>query len=437
MRIDRIQIRDFRGFENLKMDFRSGINVLVGDNASGKTSVLMACRQVLNAFFSGFSDENTSWLGLDDDDFRQVVRNGAILPDLPVRIAFSCTAEGLPPGQVFEVVKKSRRKGRILISPLAGYRDYSRHLASGTYAGSGERLRPLPLFAFFSTEGIHKGSKVPVSKFKEYNHKPSFGYVECLNSRGLLPHWLSRLLVLEENGDATHEVAIVCSAVRRVLGDDGCGIIADVSVRPNRGKVFCMLKDGREVEAGLLSDGHRRLLGIVVDLAFRCALLNRTAPGFGDETCLHTKGVVLMDEVDMHLHPGLQLRALPSLKAAFPGLQFIATTHAPMVMTAIEDNAENAVQYLKYDSVGQAYTASRVFTFGLDASSVNRLVLDMPARNAEVEQQLANLFRLIDAGRELEARALLDSMRDRFGDTLPELARAGAMLDFYMAGEDE
>lgn len=437
MHIDTIKVQDFRGFDHLEMKFRNGINLLVGDNASGKTSVLMACRQVLNAFFSGFSDENTSWLGLDDNDFRQVVRDGAILPDKPVRIAFSCSAVGLPEGRYFEVVKKSRKKGRILVSPLGDYRDYSRQLAVGMYSESGDRRLALPLFAFFSTEGIHKGSKVPVGKFKEYVHKPSFGYVECLNSRGLLPHWLSRLLVLEENGDTTREVSIVCSAVRRTLGEGGCGIIKDISVRPKRGKVYCMLKDGREMEVELLSDGHRRLLGIVIDLAFRCALLNRTVPGYGDETCIHTKGVVLIDEVDMHLHPGLQLQALPSVKAAFPGLQFIATTHAPMVMTAIEDNEENIVQYLKYDFDGQTYTASCVSPFGLDATSVNRLVLDMPARHVEVEQQLANLFALIDDGRETEARHILDTMRERFGSKLPELARAGAMLDFYMAGEDE
>lgn len=437
MRIDNLKMQNFRCFENFNLSFNSGINVLIGDNASGKTSVLLACRQVLNAFFSGFSDENTSWLSLDDDDFRQVEQDGAILPDKPVHISFTCAAEGLSSGQVFAVVKKARKKGGVLRSPLAGFRDYSRHLAGGMYSESGHRLLPLPLFAFFSTEGSHKGSKVPVAKFKEYHHKPSFGYVECLNSLGMLPHWLTRLLVLEENGDATQEVAIVRAAVRQALGESGCGIIRDIAVRPRRGLVFCRLSDGREVEAGMLSDGHRRLLGIVVDLAFRCALLNRHVPGYGAETCCKTRGVVLMDEVDMHLHPGLQLLALPCLKAAFPGLQFIATTHAPMVMSAIENTAENAVLHLQYDPTDQTYSASRMATYGLDATSMHRLVLGMPVRSAPVERQLATLFALIDEGRDSEARRLLVEMRGRFGSALPELSQAGAMLDFFMAGEDE
>ena len=436
MHINTIQINNFRCFENFELSFRSGINVLIGDNASGKTSVLMACRQVLNAFFSGFSDENTTSPGLSGADFRQIINRGVILPDRPIRIAFSCSAEKRLLGKQFEIIKNSRKNKKALLKGLREYRDYSKYLSKEMFDVEGARIRPLPLFSFFSTEDIHKRSKLSVDKFKKEVQKPSFGYTQCLDSSGLFSRWQKRLLALQETGDPTGEVATVRRAVRRVLGEEGCDIIRDIAVRPMRGKIMCLMRDGREVEVELLSDGYLRLIDIVVDLAFRCSLLNRGVPGFGRDVCRKTRGVVLIDEVDMHLHPGLQLKVLPCLKAAFPGLQFIATTHAPMVMTAVDSTEENAVLYLKY-TASAGYSVEPVRTYGLDISSVNKFVLRLPVRDAAVDGQLDTLFRLIDSGKEEKARQLLAEMRNQFGSDLPELSRAGAMLDFYLGKKDE
>lgn len=65
-----VTIRQFRCYEKKQIAFRSGINLLIGDNSSGKTSLIRACNFVANAFFCGYSDENTSWKSVDDADFR-------------------------------------------------------------------------------------------------------------------------------------------------------------------------------------------------------------------------------------------------------------------------------------------------------------------------------------------------------------------------------
>ena len=65
-----IVIKNFRCYENKSIEFRSGINLLIGDNSVGKTSLLRACNLVMNSFFSGYSDENTTWKSADNDDFR-------------------------------------------------------------------------------------------------------------------------------------------------------------------------------------------------------------------------------------------------------------------------------------------------------------------------------------------------------------------------------
>ncbi|MCD8210393.1 MAG: AAA family ATPase [Prevotella sp.] len=290
-----------------------------------------------------------------------------------------------------------------------------------------ERKHDLPLFASFTTEDIHSTRKIKADKFKQYIQKPSFGYYECLEGNGFLPYWLKRLLVLEEGQKNLHEIKIVRQAIMDALGKHGCGIITKMMIRPNQKKVYYQLTDGREVEAELLSDGYKRLVNIVTDIAFRCALLNY---GFYElDATRQTKGIVLIDEIDLHLHPTLQAKILKCLHKAFPKLQFIATTHAPMVMTGVENNEENVVYKLGF-SKDEGYTIKKINTYGLDCSTITRDILGIEPRDKKVEESLSRLFCLIDEDKEAEARKLLDDLKTSFKNNLPELARAEAILNF-------
>ena len=336
----RIRVENFRCYDDLTVNLKSGVNLLIGDNASGKTTVLKACRYVLSAFFSGYSDENTRWESPVDDDFSVRIADGMILPERPIRIFFlPDTTQYAPvpeenalvrPGtgeKEYVVQKNSKKNSRSLIGGLEGFRDYARLLVNVTD-------KALPLFASFSTEDIHSTRRLDAARFKNYLQKVSFGYYECLNGDGFFPYWLKRLLVLQEGQKNLHEIASVRTAVSKALGTGGCGIIDELSIRPNQGKVYYIFSDGREVDAEHLSDGYRRLVNIVTDVAFRCALLNGRL--YGADAVSNTYGTVLIDEIDMHLHPTLQANVLRGLQRAFPKLQFIVTSHAPMVMTSVK-----------------------------------------------------------------------------------------------------
>ena len=349
----RIRVENFRCYEDLTVNFKSGVNLLIGDNASGKTTVLQACRYVLSAFFSGYSDENTRLESPVDDDFSVRIADGVILPERPVRISFLPNAmqyAALPAGNAlvrpgmggreYVVQKNSKKNSRSLLRGLEGFRNYARLLVDAVD-------KPLPLFASFSTEDIHSTRRLDAARFKTYLQKASFGYYECLNGDGSFPYWLKRLLVLQEGQKNLHEIATVRTAVSEALGTEGCGIIQDMNIRPNQGKVYYIFSDGREVDAEHLSDGYRRLVNIVTDVAFRCALLNGRL--YGADAASNTYGTVLIDEIDMHLHPTLQANVLKGLRRAFPKLQFIVTSHAPMVMTSVKNDDHNVVYRLSYE----------------------------------------------------------------------------------------
>ena len=417
-----ISIKNFRCYENLQLDFCKGINLIIGDNASGKTSFLQACKYALAAFFAGFSDENTKWIAPTKEDFRIVYDNdNNVLNEEEINITF-CQ------GNIFEnsdgefsIIKRSKKNSRALTSGIAAYKNNSATL----FKNYAQENKPLPLFANFTTEDIHSKRKLSKRQFLSYKTKPSFGYIECLECNGLMDYWQKRLLVLKEVGQDS-DVEIVCAAVEKALGASGCGFVGRMYVRPIRKGIFYQLLDGREIESNFLSDGYKRLVNIVTDIAFRCVLLNKRI--YGAECIGKTQGTVLIDEIDMHLHPMLQSKVLKGLQDTFQNLQFIVTTHAPMVMTGVVSDKKNSVFKLSYTD--GCYNVAKVRTYGMDASKIIELILGVTPRDIGVEKELKLLFGYIDSNETEKASSKLETLKKRFGDSLPELVQAQAMLDF-------
>lgn len=303
------------------------------------------------------------------------------MPSKPVSIEFKMAPLDLLPindadgntvefdyEQILRIEKKSKKNSRNLVTGLKPLKDYGMQLYSSSHVSSEdgvEQINTLPIYACFTTEDIHASRKIEISKFKDYAQKASFGYYESYDSRGLFYYWLSRLLVLQEAETGETEINTVRKALKSVLGADGCNIIDDIVIRPIRGKVYFKYTDGRMVESAMLSNGYKRLVNIVLDIAIRCSLLNKTK--YGDESYLHTHGTVIIDEIDEHLHPALQSRILKDLHRTFPLIQFIVTTHAPMVISSVENSEENVVYRLWYDEATKNYSHAILDTYGLDA----------------------------------------------------------------------
>lgn len=414
-----IELKNYRCFENLLLIFSEKTNLLIGDNAAGKTTVIRAISSVLNSFFVGFSDENTRFIGLSHDDFRIAESETGLANEKPIKVDFFML-------ESVSSLQLNSKKGKTLKDPLKPIKEVGKSMYAGLFENGVQKLA-LPLFASFSTSDIHSTRKLSLEPFKKYEHKPSFGYYECLQGDGFLKYWTKRLLVLREANTGALEVNGVVSAMMAALGPDGCHIITDVHIRPNQGKVYYYLNDNRVSDTDNLSDGLRRLINIVMDLAFRCMLLNK---GFyGSEACKKTTGTVLIDEIDLHLHPTLQSVVMKGLQNAFPNLQFIITSHAPMIMTGIPMDEQNKIIKLGFKK-SEGYTAKEIETYGLDASTIIQAILGVTPRSQDVEDRLSTLFSFIDNNQYEKAILKLTDMRKQFGNYLPELAKAEAMLNF-------
>lgn len=449
-----IKIQNFRCYAEKSMSFRRGINLLIGDNSVGKTSLLRACNLVMNSFFSGFSDENTIWKSADDEDFREVRAEQTIeSEDKPIRIVFHLTDDDLPAltiedGQTIPtcwrnkdsgedndllIEKKSKKNSRNLVSGLKYLKDYATMLQSKAVVvenGLARQINALPVYAYYTTEDIHSIRKFDKEKknFKKYPQKPSFGYFESFDSKGLLDCWIKRILVLREAKKGEEEIENVRNALKSALGAEGCGIINDIEIRHNDGEVVFLLADGREVKTDLLSDGYRRLVSIVIDIAIRCALLNKTI--YGNEAYKETHGTVIIDEIDEHLHPALQVRVLKALNNTFKKVQFIVSTHSPLVISSVESCPDNVVYKLEYDKENDTYVHHELKTYGMDASTIIRAYMGQSARAEEIEAEIKEIRELIDKEQLHDAMTKLDLLKEKAKTDDPEFTQLETMITF-------
>ncbi len=170
-----------------------------------------------------------------------------------------------------------------------------------------------------------------------------------------------------------------------------------------------------------LSDGVRTTLSLVMEIAFRCYLLN---PYLGIDAAKLTEGVVLIDEIDLHLHPTWQKKIVADLRRAFPNIQFIVTTHAPLVIGSLKEGALfNISENKLYQFQNQ---------FGRDANAILK-EMDTEPMDDELQNDIDNYFILIEneKGKSQEAISLRQKLESKLGEEHAELQRADIMLNFF------
>ena len=160
-------------------------------------------------------------------------------------------------------------------------------------------------------------------------------------------------------------------------------------------------------------------MALVADIARRAVILNDQD---GADAPMLVEGVVLVDEIDLHLHPRWQRDVLKGLRAAFPKLQFIVTTHSPQVLSSVENRQVRRL-------IDYEVHAGGVFVEGRDTNAILRELMGTDDRDERGRKALHTLHDLIDGGKSNEARALLAQLRTLWGNDDTVLIRATGLLD--------
>lgn len=181
-------------------------------------------------------------------------------------------------------------------------------------------------------------------------------------------------------------------------------------------------KAGKQLFLEQLSDGERGLIALVFDLTRRLAVANPNL----ENPIAEGEALVLIDEIELHLHPKWQRDVLQRLRDTFKACQFVVTTHSPLVLGEVP---ARCVRFLEFVD-GKVGVTVPTEAYGMDANRILQEFMGAPVRNRQVEGELKSLFELIDQERFDEARAAIAALEHHLGEDEPELTRAGSLIRF-------
>ena len=395
MKLERVTIENYRAIKRLDLPLDPDLTVLHGPNGHGKTSVLSAIATGLGIIPRLLPE-------VSGVDFRKADRRGG----LPVRVALR-TVDGMDWDR--------RRAGRYGAAKHRAFGDIRmlKEALEEVVAADREGAKPidLPIVAFYDAERT-VSDKTPLV-WKSKMEFVRYGALERALGGGTDFSDFFKWFYFwehEERGEKDERQDFnyrlkELDAVRRAIERMVSGV-SKLRTKQRRLLLTVELEDGgqQELEFDQLSGGYRIAVALVADLARRMAQGN---PHLDDP--LRSKAVVLIDEVDLHLHPQWQQRILVDLRRTFPETQFIVSTHSPPVLTTVE---RQRIVHLHIEDGGIVASpcAPSTPTFGAEAGSVLDAVMgvrERPSAN-EFVKKLDEYMDLVygGSGRSEEAIAL-------------------------------
>ena len=253
------------------------------------------------------------------------------------------------------------------------------------------------------------------------------GYMDCLEAASnekMMRKWFEKMTIQSaSSGKVAPELTAVKSAIAQCFQSITDYQDVEVQFILDTHELDIVYWDNdlghRRYPMKSLSDGYKNTLSMVADIAYRMAVLN---PWLLENVLSETTGIVLIDEVDLHLHPRWQQRILRDLRTIFPKVQFIVSTHAPSVINSVK--REN----LLILSDRQEADMPQNEVFGRDANSILSGIMDADERPAEVKCMFKQAYDAIDAQRYDAAAAILQQIENKIGSADPELTSAQVTL---------
>ncbi len=253
----------------------------------------------------------------------------------------------------------------------------------------------------------------------EYFHNSMQGREHWVDTPKILVNKIHELAMSESSrrqrvlNAEGRELGFVCKAIESFVPE-----YTDLRVTRKPKPRMLVEKAGQTFSMDQLSDGEKCLIAMIGDIARRLAIANPTL-----DNPLDGEGIVLIDEIDLHLHPTWQRMVAPRLVETFPGLQFIISTHSPQVLSHVKDKSVFLLSQAEEGIVHRSPTEA----YGQTYERILEDVFVVDARPDEIQEELDELFDLIQTSQIPQARDKLEDLRRRIGID-PELVRAEFLL---------
>lgn len=401
-------VDNYRCFETLRLTLEHDATVVFAENGGGKTALLTALAMGLAVFQRG----TPSTLKLDvrrDPRMRTLDGKGRREPAGLCEIEWTAAVDDVESVIWSSTVRPSSGRKTSRSRPILEAIERNR-----------SPFDSWPLFAWYGVDrlgrqrGRHRKIERSGDRWEGYN----WSLDPDLDEAPLL-QWL--------------QDEILGDVVRRQQGEQGrlfCEAVMEATVRATSGVLSAWydpveqgpkvrFENGHEESWSELSDGYHVFIALVADIARRAVMLNEFD---GANAPARVEGVVLIDELDLHLHPRWQRVALPSLREVFPKLQFIISTHSPQVLSSAENRQVRRL-------VDGRLQDSDVFVSGRDSNAILRDLMNTDDRDDEGVAALRDLHEAIDRGDRQLAERLHEELVARWGFNDPALIRARGFME--------
>ena len=436
MFLKRITIDSFACFRHFAADFTGGTNVIIGRNGAGKTSLIRGLVYLMNFLFTNDRSMGDRFLSAGNPDlkmnsikhneFYRFKESGDSVEDSNLHGEMTFEGDEIS----WDMYKKSVPGASLFPSKyVTAYRQIM-HIA--------KEKGKLPLLAFFSDSFPHRMTNISAFAKGEINNTEgilrNFGYYQWDNETSCTTIWQMRLLNVmakslsldDPNSAAAKEVEYVSETLKsfsRTINKEADDSFEIVKVffsfkDGEKPELWIKLKSSQELVFDMLPAGYRRLYSMVLDLAYRSYLINKSNPK-------EAIGLVLIDEVDLHLHPSLALEVVERFQHTFPNIQFIMTTHSPLVVTSLKtDNGKNQVlklvageetPHVLPDLYGIDYNAGLSDALGVNPTNEDMIYLKNSLKRAYqlkdvdlIEAKLRELRKLVSEERVIAINAEIE-----------------------------
>ena len=402
MKIKEIVISNYKAIREMEISFGPGINLLIGDNGVGKTSVLEASTVAFGDFINGMP--GVAKKGITATDVRidtQHVSDASLgivhYTPIDIQTVFD-TKEGFKKGKVTRRDETSNSKTRFLGKEVL---EYAKKITN-------DLSEDLPLFCYYSTNRLAPPKREDFgSASKNKLNGRRCGYIGCMENNldiKALKSWCLKMemAAFQQKKEIAEYQAfgeIVSYFMFRMNELEEVPTIAYSRAFED----IVYIERGETIPINYLSAGYQSVLWMIMDMAFRMAVLNP-----GKRELRETGGIVLIDEIDTHLHPKWQWKIVEILHELFPHIQFILATHSPIIISSSKDVVLleiDAMQNVNELSDAYAYSVADVLAYRQGSSAI-----------PEHLRQLSNQFELSLNKKDYEeAKKIISQMAEAYG----------------------
>jgi predicted ATP-binding protein involved in virulence len=383
MKLESLSLANCGGFEKLDIAFESDVTLIAGINGVGKSTLLRAIGVISSRMQTRMGVTSTRPLSLARDD----IFVGADRAALAMALDF----DGRKARAEFvqRTSLKARKKFEVF-GILKGQLAYSCLVVSFT------PKRQLP------GQPRRLPEAKPFDVSSAYTHALQDRHVELRE----FMHWFR---TQEKLGGSDEPRRLkVLDALREVVGSL-VPEFANLRIQEHPRLGFVVDKRGQSFYLHQLSDGERGLLALVFDLTRRLAIANPDS----DDPIAEGVALVLIDEIELHLHPKWQRDVMARLPRIFKNCQFVITTHSPQVLGEVQARCVR----LLIPKEGRVVVETPAMSYGVDSNWILNVLMGADEINPDVRRELEEISRQIQT-RELEAaKAKIAGLRNRDGNT--------------------